>query len=61
MAGRGDARQRGRPGAHFQPGLELATGGLKARLRDVLRTVEEIQRYSAPAISESSKAFLIAW
>lgn len=30
------------------------------KVRDVLRTVEEIQRHSAPAIGEGYKAFLIA-
>lgn len=53
--GRGGGR-----GAHVQPGLEHAAGGLKARLRDVLRTVEEIQRNSVPAVGESYKVFLIA-
>jgi len=33
---------------------------LARKVRDVLRTVEEIQRHSAPAISEGYKAFLIA-
>lgn len=33
---------------------------LTRKVRDVLRTVEEIQRHSAPAIGEGYKAFLIA-
>jgi hypothetical protein len=33
---------------------------LARKVRDVLRTVEEIQRHSAPAIGEGYKAFLIA-
>lgn len=33
---------------------------LARKVRDVLRTVEEIQRHSAPAIGEGYKAFLLA-
>jgi hypothetical protein len=33
---------------------------LARKVRDVLRTVEEIQRHSAPAIGDGYKAFLIA-
>lgn len=33
---------------------------LTRKIQDVLRTVEEIQRYSAPAIREGYKAFLVA-
>lgn len=33
---------------------------LTRKIRDILRTVEEIQRHSAPAISDGYKAFLIA-
>lgn len=35
-------------------------GELARKVRDVLRTVEEIQRHSAPAIGEGYKAFLLA-